>query len=230
MRPLSLALSLLLLPALASAQNAQTDEARGAFDAGRAAYRAGRFTEALDYFQRAYQLEHQPEILYNIALVHDRLRHDGEALDYYRRYLEADPDTEDRANLEARIHVLEQAIAHREHAPPPPEEHPRRTIVRRVDPGPAPWILAGVGGVVLAGGGVLLILTQLDLETVANGTSWAEIRDAYERVPVLSGTGFAALGLGAALLIAGIAWGIVGSGTETHVVLGPGGATMWGRF
>jgi hypothetical protein len=68
---------------------------------------------------------------------------------------------------------------------------------------PAPWIVAGIGGALVVAGVVLLVVTQLDIDTVSSGTSWAEIEGAYERVPILSGVGFGALGLGAAMLTAG---------------------------
>lgn len=105
----------LVRPALA--QDLGTEEARGAFTAGQAAYRAGHFAEALNYFQRAYDLTHESALLYNVALMNDRLRHDQEALDTYRRYLAENPEFEGRENVEARIAVLEDALRRVEPAP-----------------------------------------------------------------------------------------------------------------
>lgn len=154
---------LLSITPAAQAQDLDTEEARGAFTAGQAAYRAGRFADALDYFERAYELTSEPQLLYNIALVHERLRHDAEALDYYRRYLAESPQVEDRANVEARVSILENAL--REPARvdpvddvrdrPQPEVAPADRSVRTEEPAPssgyrfgAPrvgtWIAAGL--------------------------------------------------------------------------------------
>ncbi len=240
-----LALLLLLLApawlagATALAQDASTDEARGAFAAGQAAYTAGRFAEALGYFERAYELTREPDLLYNIATVHDRLRHDAQALDAYRRYLEARPDAEDRANIEARVRVLEEAVA-RETAAPAPEAQPEpapepepepepRPAGRASDAGPGPWIVAIAGGALLAGGVALLVATQLDLDAVASGTRWADIQGAYDRVPILSATGWSLLGVGAAALAGGLIWAALGGGS-TEVALGPGGVVVRGTL
>lgn len=241
-----LALLLLLLPitlggAPALAQDASTDEARGAFAAGQAAYTAGRFAEALGYFERAYELTREPDLLYNIATVHDRLRHDAQALDAYRRYLEARPDADDRANIEARVRVLEGAIERESAAPPPehvalpepePEPEPQREPrpgAQASDAGPGPWIVAIAGGVLLAGGVALLVATQLDLDAVASGTRWSDIEEAYDRVPILSATGWSLLGVGAAALAGGLVWAAVGGGS-TEVALGPGGVLVRGTL
>lgn len=225
------------------------DEARGAFDAGQAAYRAGRFPEALSYFERAYELTEEPDLLYNIATVHDRLRHDREALDAYRAYLAARPAADDRANLEARIEVLEAALAAAEAAPPvemepeaePEVEPPVEPVVEPepppppapTDAGPGPWILVGVGAAVAVAGGVLLGLTVSDLDTVqsAEGVPFSDIRDAYDRVPIFSTAGFVGIGVGVALLGAGVGWAIAGGGNDsTQVTLTPTGVGMRGRF
>lgn len=241
------------LAAPVRAQDAGVEEARGAFEAGQAAYRAGRFPEALQYFERAYELTEEPDLLYNIATVHDRLRHDREALDAYRAYLEARPRADDRANLEARIRVLEEAVASAEAAPPielepdvEPDVEPNvePDVAPRVAPepepppppadaGPGPWVLVGVGAAVAVAGGVLVGLMVSDLDTVqsANGVPFSAIRDAYDRVPIFSTSGFVAIGVGAALLGAGIGWAIAGSSDgSTQVTLTPTGAAVRGRF
>lgn len=227
-------------PARAQDDDDAREEAASAFHAGEAAYRAGRFPEALTYFERAYELTHEPDVLYNIATVQDRLRRDEDALGSYRAYLEAVPDTDGRANIEARIHALEAAIgAHQTAAPlpaeptvalqPDPDPAPSPPVEPSPppssDPGAGPWVLVGVGAVVAVAGGVLLGVTAADLSTVENasGVPWSEVRDAYDRVPILSTTGYVALGVGVALVAAGIGWFVAASGDGTEVAIGPGG-------
>lgn len=94
-------------------------EARARFESGRLAFDDQRYEEALADFERSYELSGRSIILFNIGLVHDRLRRDGEALDAFRRYLEAVPDAENRAEVERRIEVLQAALDERRWAPQP---------------------------------------------------------------------------------------------------------------
>lgn len=227
------------------AQDAATDEARGAFAAGQAAYSAGRFAEALDYFERAYELTREPDLLYNIATVHDRLRHDAQALEAYRGYLEARPDAEDRANIEARIAVLEEAARSETQAPPAEVEPEAQAEAeaelasgeaietapsRASGAGPAPWIVVGVGGAFLVAGVALLVVTQVDLDAVSSGTRWADIEGAYDRVPILSATGWSLAGAGLAAIAGGLIWAAVGNNGGTEVAIGPSGVLVRGTF
>jgi tetratricopeptide (TPR) repeat protein len=87
--------------------------AREDFDRGRAAFEAGEFDTALRAFESSYLITGSVEILYNIAVCHDRLRHDAEALAAYRNYLRQVPNAADRPNVEARIATLAEAEAGR---------------------------------------------------------------------------------------------------------------------
>jgi tetratricopeptide (TPR) repeat protein len=107
--------AVLLLAAPARAQH--DDEAHGIATAGAAAFQAGRYDEALRYYQQAYELSQRPELLYNIGQAADRARDDATALDAFRRYLAAAPDAANRVEIEGRIHALERSVA--EHATPP---------------------------------------------------------------------------------------------------------------
>lgn len=87
------------------------EEARALFEAGRIAFRDGRFEEARGHFQRSYELSGRAELLYNIASADDRLRHDEAALRGFEQYLAEVADAPNRAEVEARIAVLRAAIA-----------------------------------------------------------------------------------------------------------------------
>lgn len=111
---------LVALAAPASAQDAQPDQdaqaaendrvARRAFEAGRQAFAAGDYETALIRFREAYELSHRSELLYNIAQSLDRLRRDEETLQTLRQYLQEVPSSRSRAEVEARIRVLEQMV------------------------------------------------------------------------------------------------------------------------
>lgn len=89
------------------------EQGRQLFLAGATAYEGGRYDVALANFQAAYELTSRGALLYNVALAHDRLRHDGEALTAYRSYLVEVPDNPHRVQVEARIEALERVEAER---------------------------------------------------------------------------------------------------------------------
>jgi tetratricopeptide (TPR) repeat protein len=99
------------------AAEARDAEARALFEAGRIAFRDGRFGDARDHFVRSHELSGRDELLYNIASSQDRLRDDEAALATYEAYLEALPDAENRAEVEARIGALRAALESEEGAP-----------------------------------------------------------------------------------------------------------------
>ncbi len=120
------------------------DAARAELEAGRLAYENGEFEVALDRFERAYELSGSADLLYNVATCADRLRRDDVALDSYERYLEAAPETEDRAQIEGRIRALRAALAREgsrvEPAPAPSEAGPAPHAHHRL----FTWIALGV--------------------------------------------------------------------------------------
>ena len=246
--------ALLLLPALAQAQDG---DSRAVFVEGVQAYEAGRFEEALELFERAYDMTGDAEVLFNVAAVLDRLRRDQEALTVYRAYLERGPAEEDREHVEARIRVLTAALEEAREAEadteavgagavetPPAEseegdqdERPSSLPPHEVEGGPGalPWVVTATGAAVAIGGGVLLYLAQQDIETVESGTRWSEVEDAPGRVPLLSTAGAIMLGVGGAALLAGLTWAIVGGGSSDEapalrVAATPGGLLVGGTF
>jgi tetratricopeptide (TPR) repeat protein len=86
-------------------------EAREAYEAGAVSFEEGRYSVALDFFQQSYALSGRPTLLYNIGLSLDRLRRDREALDAFERYLDAEPESEHRRQVSARIASLRAALA-----------------------------------------------------------------------------------------------------------------------
>ncbi|MDB4973091.1 MAG: hypothetical protein JWN48_1432 [Myxococcaceae bacterium] len=84
-------------------------EARLLFDAGRIAFDTGRYSAALDYFERSYALSGRTELLYNLAVASERLRRDQQALEHYEAYLTRAPDSERAELVRSRIAFLRAA-------------------------------------------------------------------------------------------------------------------------
>lgn len=100
--------------AQAAARTDASDEvARGLFQAGKAAYEAGNYADALSFFEQAHARSGRPQLLFNVGQAADRLRQDDKALEAFRAYLAALPDAPNRGEVEARIRALERAVAER---------------------------------------------------------------------------------------------------------------------
>src|SRR5262245_42169971 len=72
------------LPSTSIAQPPTSDsdrEARVLYEYGSRAFDEGRFREALQHFQHAYDLSHRPGLLFNIGLTAEHLREEQVALD-----------------------------------------------------------------------------------------------------------------------------------------------------
>lgn len=207
------------------------EEARANFEAGRVAFAASRYADALQYFERAHELSGRHQLLYNIGLCHDRLGHDDQALASFEGYLAAAPDAHNRAEVEQRIDTARTRIERASHdvvPPPPPASGGDPTIG---------WVLLGVGAGALVGGAVMLGVGRADIgaiEGTPDGTrAWVDVAGDVERADLLTGIGAALLGVGAALGVTGIVLAVSagGSGGETATVrLGPGGLSVTGTF
>ena len=118
-------------PAAAATGEDRTEEAKGLFNAGRAAFDAGRYVDALDYFQRAYGISGRAGLLYNIALAFDRMREDERALAAYEQYLTQAPDAPNRVEVETRAAAIRAALQRRqEPAAKPVAPTPAETAAR----------------------------------------------------------------------------------------------------
>jgi hypothetical protein len=105
------------------------------------------------------------------------------------------------------------------------------------DVGPAPWIVAGIGGALAVAGGVLMGVGAADAASVtgaAPGTRWADLEGAAGRANGEWGAGLVLLGVGVAALGAGVVWGAVGGGggesASARVGFGPGSVSVSGTF
>ncbi len=212
---------LVLAPMTAHAQRRRTPtpptesptdrEARSLFTAGQEAFAAGNYERALEDFDRAYALSQRAGLLYNIAVTADRMRLDARALEAFRGYLAAEPETERRAEVEARIAFLEQALA----APPEEEVEPVDPTPTAPPPAQGGVHPAGIG--VLVGAGALFVsfaifagLSTAEDQSLASSCG----RDADRScTPDQVGT------LGAYNLIADVSWIAGGAAAIAGVIL-----------
>jgi tetratricopeptide (TPR) repeat protein len=102
---LSVLLVALALPVSAQDGPSKQQIAAGTelLEAGKAAYSAGHFAEALYDFEQAYQRVPRPSIMYRIGDTADKLGEHERAVEALQQYLDLQPNAVDRAFIEGRI-------------------------------------------------------------------------------------------------------------------------------
>ncbi len=229
-------LSFLSLPV--SAQEAEgehaaelDDAARVLFDDGTRAYDAGRFDEALDRYETAYELSQRPQLLYNIAVTHDRLDHKREAATFYERFVEALPDSPRAEVASSRAEILRRSAnaqdaevaAAREAAERAEQEAAAaREAVRRPPPEPTPeasrslagpiasFAVGGAGLVTWAVAGLITMSKHGDCDAEDAACTTDEL-DAIDRSALIADIG---LGVAIAGVATGVIWLLVGGDDE----------------
>ncbi len=114
-------LVVLLVCAPAAAGERHRSPAEAHYSQGMKQYTLGHFPEAIEEFEKAYDLKPEPIFLFNIAQSHRNNKNAERAMFFYRRYLEAEPRAKNRAEVEKRIKEMEKSLAEeRERLAPPP--------------------------------------------------------------------------------------------------------------
>lgn len=89
------------------------DRARVLFQQGVAAYRAGRYYEAVDIFLETQRIYPDTQLCFNVARVYENLGNTSAALRYYRDYLRQADRPSDGEEVRERVRKLEQQLAQR---------------------------------------------------------------------------------------------------------------------
>lgn len=136
-----------------------TAQARSYVARGRKEYARGNDKLALTLFEHAYQASQKPELLYNVAIVADRMREDERALQAYEAFATALPDAPETAVAQVRSTALRAAIEQREQArraseaaaaASPPRDPPKPVSLMgpRLMVASGVLLAAGTGGVI----------------------------------------------------------------------------------
>src|SRR5580704_6855631 len=119
-------------------------QAMALHDEAWALYEEGRYHAAIEKLEAALRVDPEgKELVYNLALLHEKLAEVKQAEAYYRRYLDMETDAKARSRTQAALRRLEGM--EREIAPPPPPPRPVR-----------PWVVAtgSVAGVAFLMGSI----------------------------------------------------------------------------
>ena len=85
-------------------------DARQHFLAGQDYYTQGRYEKTIAEFEEAYRLDPRPLLLFNIGQAWEKLGDLVKAVDFLKRYLEADPNNEDRTTLLNKVASLQERL------------------------------------------------------------------------------------------------------------------------
>lgn len=226
---------------------------------GGALYAAGDYRRAAERFLRAYAVDEDPNLLFNIASCYEALGDIDAALEKYRAFL-ADPDAdiEGRPRAEqalARLTELESAPA--EAPQPPPAPAPAVSAPVAVAPADTtthdaswvPWAALGGGVALGALGATFYLLGTADHTEVTDAPGFddpdsvASMTRSRADALVRSGDtkkaiGVASASAGAALIVGSVVWWLVDPGhpssssTRLEVTLNPSetGLRLEGAF
>jgi hypothetical protein len=101
---------IMVIGAFARAYADDRSEARTHYQAGVKAYSSGDYRGAIREFSAAQQLAPADLNNYNLALCYDKLGDAEPAIQYYRTFLEKQPSSDKRAEVEASVSRLEAAV------------------------------------------------------------------------------------------------------------------------
>ncbi|MES1208488.1 MAG: tetratricopeptide repeat protein [Pseudomonadota bacterium] len=129
----------------------QKQEIHQHYDRATRAYDLGKYTEAVDEYQKVYEIDGDPVMLYNIAQAYRLNDQPQDAIHFYRRYLQRSPDARNRDDVERKIAAQEKVIEDKRKAAaavqPPPipttpktptPKQPVQTVVAPPPPPPPP--------------------------------------------------------------------------------------------
>ena len=92
---------------VAAAEDPEMRAAKRYFDRGQKAFNLGKFDDALEQYQKAYDAKPIPDILFNIGQCYRNLGDYEAAIFSFKKYLKLAPDAENREETEEYIAELE---------------------------------------------------------------------------------------------------------------------------
>ena len=123
------ALLFVVTPRIAHAEDPATRASKRHFDRGEKLFALGKFDEALDEYQKAFDAKPIPDFLFNIGQCYRNLGDYQQAIFSFKKYLKLEPDAPDKEQVEKLIDELEEKqergegqrlIGKKQEPPPPP--------------------------------------------------------------------------------------------------------------
>jgi len=131
----------------------QKQDVRVHYERATRAYDLNKYPEAIDEYQKVYEIDGDPVMLYNIGQAYRLNDQPQESIHFYRRYLQRSPEARNRDDVNRKIVNLEKLIEERRKAaaavtPPPPQptkpaadEKPETVTLMPPPPAPTPVLI-----------------------------------------------------------------------------------------
>lgn len=182
------------------------DDATARFDRAEAMYREGRYEEAIEILEGLIADYPEPILYFNLGRAHESSGRIEDAIAAYEGYLDADPDAPDRDSVRERIVRLQERLSEERTEPAPPRPVPAMPPPPR--PIVAPWVVAGVGGAGLAVGVTFAGLSRARSNDARDAPDQITAKSEHDTARRHALAANVAFGVGGALLLAGVIWGI----------------------
>ncbi len=151
-------------PHVARAEDPAMRAAKRHYDRGEKLFALGKFDEALDEYQKAFDAKPLPGFLFNIGQCYRNLGDYDQAIFSFKKYLKLDPDTPKREAVDKLIEELEEKQERGEGQKRVQQDRETKVAKEQKDeeeqPRPTPnkpiykqwWFWAGAGAVAVLGG------------------------------------------------------------------------------
>jgi tetratricopeptide (TPR) repeat protein len=189
----------------------QKADMRQHYEKATRAYDVGKYQEAIEEYQKAYEIGGDPAMLYNIAQAYRLNDQPGEAIRFYRRYLQRQPSARNREDVERKVNDLERVAEERRKtaaavaAAAPPIPTPPPEVAAPASPPPAVgvsterppleetagsrrvrrivgWSLIGAGVAAGGAGGYFALLAKSKADKLSDASRRGDVFDsALER-------------------------------------------------
>ncbi len=118
---------ILKAPAAGAGEEMRLEQARKQMELGQEAFNQKKYSEAVVYFEAAFEAAPFAAFLYNAGLACERGQNPTRALELYKRYLEMEPEAADAEKIKEKIEALaaaaeKTAAGEKVPEPPPAEE------------------------------------------------------------------------------------------------------------
>lgn len=232
----------------------EKDEAEALSDKAIAEFSAKNYTGAVELFQKAYEIDPNPNYLFNIGRVYEEAGDFEHAVEHYAKFVKqpgVELDSREVALERLRVlrAILEETKEPQEEPKDPPPEEPKDVVEPQPQPQPvdtdaqrkrkvmraAGFGLVGAGAGALIGAAVVGSLAQNDRDTAYDrdeADSLTARQDLLDKAQTKALTADVLYGVGGALLLTGVVLVAVGYSKpkQSRVALtpsfGPGGGGM----
>lgn len=198
----------------------KTEKVEELSSAGAQAYRSGDFEKAIELFQKAYDLQPVPNLLFNIAKCYEKIENWDKAVENYEKFVVA-PDVESEARQQAmdRIDALNKVVAaekerKRQEELAAQEQQRQQEQQQQQQQQPPPeepsadytwaYVTLGTGIALLAGGGVFGLMASSQEGAFKTSDDVDVKRDARSKGRTFALVADSMMGAGAVATIIGI--------------------------